>query len=73
MTGPKFSEVLRAYGKGLTAPWDDRWKNMEPGKLYVGFGDGDRAAEVEARGRRAGFEELAKLYELYETGEKHAD
>ena len=64
---PKFSEVLRAYAKGLTAPWDRQFKDLKPGQCVTYFVDpANVKTEHQARSTRAAFEELAKLYEIYE-------
>lgn len=68
--GPKFNEVLRAYGAGLTRPWDARYDNMKPGVIYGSYVDPeDKLAEKQARSTRAAFEALALVYEKYEEGQ----
>lgn len=68
MKQPKFSEVLRTYAAGLTAPWDNRWKNLNPGETITYIESSEqKIAEMQAKSTRKGLEELAKLYEMYET------
>lgn len=61
---PGFSEILRAFAKGLTKQWDVRYEGMVPGQFHGRFSSPeDNLAETQARSTRAAFEALAELYD----------